>query len=508
MDTTTTPARGRAAVPWLLAGMVALLALTVLDRQALAVAERLSFLLLVVAAVAFRPVTRTGVRVAAATALALSAAAGVGLLMQEQPSLALRHAFRYVLPVLVVVVAVLASAMPCPRARWHCGLPLLLALLTLFTASAFAGRHPKEAMELLTQEAYLYAGLFLLVPILARNASTSASCLARRAAFALFALVVLAMGVVVCTALAGGPPLRDWMHQRGMILVETEDAAAPWRILFPFSHHNRTAYFCIIACFAAMAEYRGRVVPRAATVAVAVLALVMLAFTATRGAAIAAVAGFVAMAIAALATGRRFRLRWIAVVGAVMVLAWLLLPEEHQRQFLQILSARSYQPGPGTSIGARLAFWPHVVEMIRLHPWLGVGYGFESFDLYTRAHYPDVLESMRGLSHAHNIWLETAAETGIPAALVLLGFTTLRVSALFVAMRRMRLLRHPLAGPMLVWLGLEAAIQVFGLSNYPLRRNLGMMTYMVWGVSAAFVMAAHHLAAEHRPPATDTGNPA
>lgn len=504
MDTMTTPIRGRAAVPWLLGGMVVLLALTALDRQALAIAERLAFLLLVVAAVAFRPVTRQGVMVAAACVSALVVAALAGLLMQEQPALAVRHSLRYALPVLIVVVGLLASATAGPRARWHCGLPLLMALLALFTASAFAGRYPKHAMELLSEEAYLYAGLFLLVPILARNASPTVSKRARAAVFSLFALVVLSMGVVVCTALAGGPHGRDWMHQHGLILVETEDGAAPWRILFPFSHHNRTAYFCIIACFVALAEYRGRVVPRSAAAAVAVLALLMLAFTATRGAALAALAGFVAMAIAALASGRRFRLRWVAVVAAVMVLAWLLLPDEHQRQFLQMFSAKSYQPGPGTSIGARLAFWPHVVEMIRLHPWLGVGYGFESFDLYTRAHYPDVLQSMRGLSHAHNIWLETAAESGIAAALVLLAFTALRIGALFAAMRRMRLIRHPLAVPILVWLGLEAAIQVFGLSNYPLRRNLGMMTYMVWGVSAAFIMAAHHLATAPRPPATDT----
>jgi O-antigen ligase len=133
------------------------------------------------------------------------------------------------------------------------------------------------------------------------------------------------------------------------------------------------------------------------------------------------------------------------------------------------------------------------MEMVRLHPFTGVGYGYESFERYAQGHYGDILATMSGLSHAHNTYLETAAESGILAAILLLGFTITRIIALMLQTFRVRKMRHPVGVAMVAWVGLEVALQVYGLSNYALRRNMGILTYGVWGISATMILYAASL---------------
>jgi O-antigen ligase len=65
----------------------------------------------------------------------------------------------------------------------------------------------------------------------------------------------------------------------------------------------------------------------------------------------------------------------------------------------------------------RLAHWQAGVRMIEAHPWTGVGF----------SNYQPVYEQYRllnwpmPLGHAHNIYLNVAAETGLPGLLAYLG---------------------------------------------------------------------------------------
>lgn len=70
-----------------------------------------------------------------------------------------------------------------------------------------------------------------------------------------------------------------------------------------------------------------------------------------------------------------------------------------------------------TPAGNRWAIWKDTVRLIDGHPWLGTGLGTFS------AAYPAVQTAFVGrfVSHAHNDYLEFAAELGIPAALLLFG---------------------------------------------------------------------------------------
>ena len=65
----------------------------------------------------------------------------------------------------------------------------------------------------------------------------------------------------------------------------------------------------------------------------------------------------------------------------------------------------------------RWAIWKDTAQLIGGHPWLGTGLGTFSVA------YPSVQTAFAGkfVSHAHNDYLEFAAELGIPAALLLFG---------------------------------------------------------------------------------------
>lgn len=83
------------------------------------------------------------------------------------------------------------------------------------------------------------------------------------------------------------------------------------------------------------------------------------------------------------------------------------------------------------SVYERVAHWYAGLAMFAWHPWLGVGAGN-----FTVA-YPDYAPGrwLVSLGHAHNIFINTAAETGLVG---LLAFTVAWGAALIVAARRVR----------------------------------------------------------------------
>ena len=73
-----------------------------------------------------------------------------------------------------------------------------------------------------------------------------------------------------------------------------------------------------------------------------------------------------------------------------------------------------------TSAEMRLAFWESTIAMIQDHPFLGIGWGayfmvYPEYDFYLQG--ADVL-----IVHAHNLYLNYAAEIGIPGALSFMWF--------------------------------------------------------------------------------------
>ena len=99
-----------------------------------------------------------------------------------------------------------------------------------------------------------------------------------------------------------------------------------------------------------------------------------------------------------------------AVVGGILLLADPVLYERLTSVFTKV----------DTSAEMRLAFWESTVAMIQDHPFLGIGWGaywmvYPEYDFYLQG--ADIR-----IVHAHNLYLNYAAEIGIPGALAFLWF--------------------------------------------------------------------------------------
>jgi len=160
------------------------------------------------------------------------------------------------------------------------------------------------------------------------------------------------------------------------------------------------------------------------------LGLAFLVATRARGAwlALAAGCGIGLVAFALATRGRRSlpRVRQVAgpmvLIVAIFVLSLLAPigadPKGSVGETIRSLSV----PSAGTG-AIRLAFWRNGLEMLRDEPLLGVGTGRFAvvYPLYqqARTRTPGFGTGLQ-LEHAHNDWLEFAADLGLPGALALL----------------------------------------------------------------------------------------
>lgn len=99
-----------------------------------------------------------------------------------------------------------------------------------------------------------------------------------------------------------------------------------------------------------------------------------------------------------------------AVVGGALLLADPVLYERLASVFNKV----------DTSSEMRLAFWESTIAMIQDHPFLGIGWGaywmvYPEYDFYLQG--ADIR-----IVHAHNLYLNYAAEIGIPGAAAFLWF--------------------------------------------------------------------------------------
>ncbi len=502
----TAPAQGMPGVPgfgWspvvariLVAGVVVLLALCVGDKVTLNLAERLCWLMLVIAVLTdgrsprgrVIPVLLLGfgvplLAVLAARVRGADFAVLIPAVMRYQPVLLWLFLCWIAAPLLANPEN---SNTPSGRMRRSLALfPLLSVGIAMVTS--FASVDPRTSIKLFGAEAANYAFLYLLLLRLGLAGQLGGSFL-RDGTRGVLVLSVVVMSVVVAAAVMGPATWGEWLRAREWIRAEAGDPAAPWRIQFPFAHHNRAAFFLMVTAFALCAAFAAGWGWRAITAAVAGLAMLCLLFTATRGALLGVVAG-AAVVSGTVGFTRSTGRRWLVALLLFAPAAWFLLPEAHRRQIRQVVEVQSYQPGPKTSIGARIALWRVTTVLIGERPVLGFGYGFETFERVMGEREPALLKEMQGLSHAHNMWLEVAVESGIPAAAVLAAFALLRCAGLGFAWFRIR--KSGGAGNALaVWLALEVAILVYGMSNYPLRRSLGLIPWSVWSVSAICVLTA------------------
>jgi len=135
-------------------------------------------------------------------------------------------------------------------------------------------------------------------------------------------------------------------------------------------------------------------------------ALLCLGMTYARGACLV-----IALVLAGYGALRDWRvLLGIVVVGAGALLVDPVLTDRLLSVFTRI----------DTSSEMRLAFWESTIAMVMDHPILGIGWGmyfmvYPEYDFYLQGAPVQIV-------HAHNMYLNYAAEIGIPGALAFLWF--------------------------------------------------------------------------------------
>ena len=202
---------------------------------------------------------------------------------------------------------------------------------------------------------------------------------------------------------------------------------------------------------------------RAALALVALLVVAILVLTQSRGGWIATAAGLftlTALWAAVLPPSRARRGLWLIVaLGVLAALAVVVWVGPTALWELWLNPPADTAVGTLRTLGVRRAIWPWAATAIADFPFTGVGLGaFRQvvFRLYPLPPWPDY-----DLGHAHNIFLQTALDTGLPG---LVAYLAVLFVAAAVGWRVAR--RDP--GFRAVSLGLLAglvALHVFGLAD-------------------------------------------
>jgi O-antigen ligase len=116
-----------------------------------------------------------------------------------------------------------------------------------------------------------------------------------------------------------------------------------------------------------------------------------------------------------------YRKTLVLILPVVILLLLLLLPSKFTNRFITIFDFQNYSRAGGV-LSDRVQLWESAVNMIRDYPELGVGYGKRIFQkVYIKEGYilPQAWEK-RPLPNAHNLYLDTAIQLGIPGLFIFL----------------------------------------------------------------------------------------
>ncbi|WP_196603213.1 O-antigen ligase family protein [Pectinatus haikarae] len=201
-----------------------------------------------------------------------------------------------------------------------------------------------------------------------------------------------------------------------------------------------------------------------------ILAVIILGFTYARGACLSIVAVIAAYGIFCK---KKIILPLVAVLAVLMYLDTALF-DRMTSVFTTI----------DTSSELRLALWESTVEMVLDHPLLGIGWGayyfvYPSYDFYMQGNFIKIV-------HAHNMYLNIAAETGI---IGLLSFIVCLGGSIWRALLNYKRLPTNFLRGTLLGCGLAlSAIALNGLTDFVLfNTRLSMFFWSVIAVISALL---------------------
>ena len=182
--------------------------------------------------------------------------------------------------------------------------------------------------------------------------------------------------------------------------------------------------------------------------------------TNTRGGQIALAAQIVALILTT-----KHRIKMMIGIVAIGSIGYQLLPEQQKLRF--------ETAGQDLTSVQRLLYWEHGWQMIKDHPFLGVGFfNFPSY--YNRHHSEDLVLEMlmeRGAEVPHNIFIQVGTDTGFTGLIVFVG---LMISSVILTIKIQK--------------KAEKIEDVF-LSNLPKGMNIALLGYVIAG---QFVTVAYY----------------
>ena len=376
--------------------------------------------------------------------------------------------FRYVLQWIALLTV--ASDMP-DRLPQLPGIRPIAVLLLAFTVWQFLviadSFDPRQSARLFFREMGLYALLSLQLAILWRQGIHLL-----RPAFGV-ALVLALWQVASASALylvSRNLPSESitQLVADGVLLKNEGDAT--WRLVFPMGHHNRLGFAMLVNVFlflfAAVQKPRAKWIT-AALFSAAAAAFVIAILSMTRGAVGAIAGGLTVLLIARLPL-------WVAPLVASVAALMLALSPAHRAHIATIVDGKMWRD-PASTMGLRFNGWHGASLMIRDEPATGIGYSTETFSDAYKARYQALTGDPEAKRHSHNIWLQYASESGIPAIACFLAFMGLRWWLLASALRATRG-----DGGLWVIAAYEFALFVFSMFFVMTKRDQGILIYALY----------------------------
>lgn len=223
---------------------------------------------------------------------------------------------------------------------------------------------------------------------------------------------------------------------------------------------------------------------RLALALLAALTVLVLVLTQSRGGWVGAAAGLFALlvlwAVVLPPTRARRAARLLAVVIVVAALGALLWIGPGRVRQLWLDPPLESALGTFSTLNYRQALWPWAVTAIGDFPFTGVGLG--AFRQVVFRFYPITMTPDPDVGHAHNIFLQTALDVGLPG-LVIYGAILLVASAVGWRVARRDVGFRPVALGLLAGL---MGLHVFGLADaLVLGSKMGLVFWFALGLLAA-----------------------
>ena len=353
-------------------------------------------------------------------------------------------------------LVLLAGALPQPApARWPAGLRSLLAAFAILGASAIAG----PWWTALPTSISLSALAMLCAAAIAAIAGTAVQQ-AGQGALAFRALCIALMVAGLASAAIAliqtyAPQWADgyWVAERSV----------DGRAIGNIRQSNQLGTLLLWAMAAAVWLGEARVLRRPIAIFFALLMVFALVLTGSR----AGLVGAVMLALWGLLDARLACTTRAAMLLAPVAYGLFFYGASAWAQYSQQVFAVAGRLGTGAdtqSVGLRMGLWSNTLELIRAHPWLGVGFGEFNF-AWSLTPFPQ--RTVGFADHSHNLPLQFLAELGLPlgaTVLALLGW------ALWSAGQNCSksAVDHGAASPLRAALFMVLLVLVHSLLDYPL----------------------------------------